>query len=71
MNSAVLRAYAYGGPDRASYTRLIMTQQNATHDRLVRCLGGGNSLGESRVAMAEVQIGGIPKPCAQEVAPTP
>jgi len=48
-----------------------MTRQNAMHDRLVQCQGGGNSLGESRVAMAEVQIGGIPKPCAQEVAPTP
>jgi hypothetical protein len=48
-----------------------MTQHSATFGRLVRCQGGGNSLGESRVAMSEVQIGGIPKQSAQEVAPTP
>ena len=66
-----MRANRYGGPGGASYTRLIMPQQKATNGRLVRCQGGGNSLGESRVAMSEVQIGGIPKLSPQEVAPTP
>lgn len=71
MNSAVHRANPYGGPGRAPYTRPIMPQQKAKNGRLVRCHGGGNSLGESRVAMSEVQIGGIPKLSPQEVAPTP
>jgi hypothetical protein len=71
MNSAVQRANSYGGAGGAPYTLVIMTQQRATSGRLVRCHGGGNSLGESRVAMSEVQIGGIPKQSAEEVAPTP
>ena len=35
------------------------------------CQQGGNSLGQSRLAMSEVQICGIPKLSLQEVAPTP
>jgi hypothetical protein len=47
-----------------------MTQENATIHRLSRCQQGGNSLGESRVAMSEVQVCGIPKLSTLEVAPT-
>jgi len=32
---------------------------------------GGSSLGTPRAALSEVQICGIPKPSALEVAPTP
>jgi len=49
----------------------VTTSQSVTKGRLFLCQQGGNSLGESRVAMSEVQICGIPKLCAQEVAPTP
>jgi hypothetical protein len=48
-----------------------MTEQNATHRRLYRCRREGNSLGQSRLAMSEVQICGIPKLSLGEVAPTP
>jgi hypothetical protein len=48
-----------------------MTEQNATHGRLYLCRREGNSLGQSRLAMSEVQICGIPKPSLGEVAPTP
>ena len=48
-----------------------MTEQNATHGRLYRCRREGNSLGQSRLAMSEVQICGIPKPSLVGVAPTP
>jgi len=52
-----------------------MTRQSVTNCRLncqlFLCQQGGNSLCQSRVAMAEVQIGGIPKPSMQEVDPTP
>lgn len=48
-----------------------MTPQSVTSRRLFPCQPGGNSLGQSRVAMAEVQIGGIPKQSMQEVDPTP
>ena len=48
-----------------------MTEQNATHGRLYRCQQEGNSLGQSRLAMSEVQICGIPKLSLGEVAPTP
>jgi len=71
MNSGGERAKCAGSGCGDSYTLLIMTRQSATHGWLVRCQRGGNSLGESRVAMSEVQIGGIPKQSAQEVAPTP
>ncbi len=47
-----------------------MTPQSATSRQLFLCQQGGNSLGQSRVAMAEVQIGGIPKQGMQEVDPT-
>ena len=54
-----------------SYTEQIMTEQNATHGRFYRCRREGNSLGQSRLAMSEVQICGIPKLSLGEVAPTP
>ena len=41
------------------------------HGRLSRRRQGGNSLGQSRLAMSEVQICGIPKLSTGEVAPTP
>jgi hypothetical protein len=47
-----------------------MTSDEVTHGRLDRCQGG-ISLGQSRVAMSEVQICGIPKRSPQEVASTP
>ena len=56
---------------RLSYTEQIMTEQNVTHGRLYRCRREGNSLGQSRLAMSEVQICGIPKLSLGEVAPTP
>ena len=48
-----------------------MSGQSALHGRLDRRPQGGNSLGQSRLAMSEVQICGIPKLCLREVAPTP
>jgi hypothetical protein len=48
-----------------------MTGQNATDGRLYRSRREGNSLGQSRLAMSEVQICGIPKLSLGEVAPTP
>lgn len=48
-----------------------MTEQNATHGWLYLCRREGNSLGQSRPAMSEVQICGIPKPSLGEVPPTP
>ena len=71
MNSAgFLRAWSWGC-HTLSYTRPIMTEQNATHGRLYLCRREGNSLDQSRLAMSEVQICGIPKPSLGEVAPTP
>jgi hypothetical protein len=48
-----------------------MTEQNATHGRFYLCRREGNSLDQSRLAMSEVQICGIPKPSLEGVAPTP
>ncbi len=48
-----------------------MTDDNAMQDRFCRSQQGGNSLGQSRLAMSEVQICGIPKLSNGEVAPTP
>ncbi|HEX4434608.1 MAG TPA: hypothetical protein VH012_07255 [Acidimicrobiales bacterium] len=48
-----------------------MTAQNAMQTRLVRSHQEGNSLGQSRSALSEVQICGIPKLSSGEVAPTP
>jgi hypothetical protein len=48
-----------------------MTERNAMHGRLYLCRREGNSLGQSRLAMSEVQICGIPKLSLGEVAPTP
>ena len=46
-----------------------MSQQKATY-QMFRSLQGGNTLVESRCAMSEVQICGIPKLCAGEVGST-
>jgi hypothetical protein len=46
-----------------------MSQQKATN-RMCRSLQGGNSLVAPRCAMTEVQICGIPKLVAGEVAST-
>jgi hypothetical protein len=46
-------------------------EQSATHALLDWCPREGNSLGQSRLAMSEVQICGIPKLSLGEVAPTP
>jgi len=59
------------GRGRVSYTGLTMTQHHALSARLISSQKGGNSLGQSRVAMSEVQICGIPKLSCLEVAPTP
>ena len=71
MNSAGIFAVWSKACHSPSYTERIMTEQNATHGRLYRCRREGNSLGQSRLAMSEVQICGIPKPSLGELAPTP
>ena len=71
MNSVGFLATWFRGCHIRSYTGLIMTEQNATHGRLYRCRREGNSLGQSRLAMSEVQICGIPKLSLGEVDPTP
>ena len=45
--------------------------RSTTNGRPSLCRQGGNSLGQSPAAMAEVQICGIPKLSIQEVASTP
>ena len=71
MNSAGFLGARSDGCHTLLYTHHIMTEQNATHGRLYRCRREGNSLGQSRLAMSEVQICGIPKLSLGEVAPTP
>ena len=71
MNSLLRTPSRAGGRDRVSYTEQIMTQQNMRNAWLVFGQEGGSSLGQSRVAMSEVQICGIPKLSSPEVAPTP
>jgi hypothetical protein len=71
MNSAGFLATWSKGCHTHSYTEQIMTGQNATDGRLYRSRREGNSLGQSRLAMSEVQICGIPKLSLGEVAPTP
>jgi len=71
MNSGRSFVQGFWYRDRVSYTEEIMTEQNATYGRLYRCQQEGNSLGESRLAMSEVQVCGIPKLSTGEVAPTP
>jgi hypothetical protein len=71
MNSAGSLALLFKGDHAVSYTDHTMIDTNATLDRLCRSQHGGNSLGQSRLAMAEVQICGIPKLSIGEVAPTP
>ena len=71
MNSLLHTPERVSGRSGVSYTGLIMTQQSALNVRLVSGQEGGNSLGQSRLAMSEVQICGIPKLSSLEVAPTP
>jgi hypothetical protein len=71
MNSAESLAARFKSDDGVSYTEGTMTDENAMHDRLCRSRQGGNSLGQSRLAMSEVQICGIPKLSSEGVAPTP
>jgi len=67
MNSAGSLARVLKGRHRLSYTDCIMTE----HTMTVRCDQEGNSLGQSRLAMSEVQVCGIPKLSIGKVAPTP
>ena len=67
MNSARSLAGVLKGRPRFSYTDCIMTERNMT----VQCDQEGNSLGQSRLAMSEVQVCGIPKLSIGKVAPTP
>jgi hypothetical protein len=71
MNSPRSFAVVLRGRDRLSYTEAIMTEHNATLSRGFRFDQEGNSLGQSRLAMSEVQICGIPKLRSEGVAPTP
>ncbi|MFZ0249357.1 MAG: hypothetical protein WAL61_05385 [Acidimicrobiales bacterium] len=48
-----------------------MTTHRVERSLLFRCHQEGNSLGQSRLAMSEVQICGIPKPGSGGVASTP
>jgi hypothetical protein len=67
MNSAGSLAVVLKGMHGLSYTDPIMTERNMT----ARCDQEGNSLGQSRLAMSEVQVCGIPKHCIGKVAPAP
>jgi hypothetical protein len=71
MNSPQSLASASRGGSTLSYTEVIMTAHNETQIRLVRSPQEGNSLGQSRLSMSEVQICGIPKLSSEGVAPTP
>ena len=50
---------------------MAMSVQTVNYCRVFRCPEGGSSLGLSRAAMSEVQIGDIPKLNSWEVAPAP
>ena len=65
----IFRRWFRGGT-ALSYTEGIM-EQSAAHGVVDRSQLGGNSLGQSRLAMSEVQICGIPKLSLGEVALTP
>jgi len=67
MNSARSLPIVLKGHEWLSYTDQMMTGHNMT----VRCDQEGNSLGQSRLAMSEVEVCGIPKLCSGRVAPTP
>jgi hypothetical protein len=71
MNSAGSLPVVLKGRDRLSYTELIMTEHTMACHRIFRGDQEGNSLGESRLAMSEVQVCGIPKLSLGKVAPTP
>ena len=70
MNSAGSLASVRDCRHRLSYTEPMMTEHNAMFSRLFGCEREGNSLGESRLAMSEVQVCGIPKLSIGKVAPT-
>jgi hypothetical protein len=70
MNSDGSPPSALEGRDRLSYTDLIMSTHAATQSRIFRCDREGNSLGQSRLSMSEVQVCGIPKLHTGEVAST-
>ncbi len=71
MNSVRNHARRVRRPEATSYTEWTMTG-HSTSVRLARWQQGnsGSSLGQARVAMAEVQICGIPKLSMLEVALT-
>ena len=76
MNSARSFALLFRSPNGVSYTEQIMTGQSALDRSLERCPQEGNSSGQSRLAMSEVQMSevqicGIPKLSLGKVAPTP
>jgi hypothetical protein len=71
MNSARSVLHLFRRHTTLSYTDDIMTEHNATCSRLFRCDQEGNSLGQTRLTMSEVQICGIPKLSIGEVASTP
>jgi hypothetical protein len=71
MNSAGSFAAWSKGSESAPYTDQIMTNQNALREWLCQSQPEGNSLGQSRLAMSEVQICGIPKLSSGGVASTP
>ncbi len=57
--------------DDVPYTGVIMTEQRKMHTDMSWWKQGGDSLLQSRLALAEVQICGIPKLSQGKVAPTP
>ena len=71
MNSAPIFVDRFRRRIRLSYTETIMTDAHDGASRQLRCHQGGNSLGLSRLSMAEVQMCGIPKLSVGEVASTP
>jgi hypothetical protein len=70
MNSLRWTARAFRGRLDVSYTQDVMTDASVTASRLSPAHQGGNSLGQSRAALSEVQICGIPKASLLEVAST-
>ena len=71
MNSARSFAALFKSRNGVSYTEQIMTGQSAMDGPLERCPQEGNSLGQSRLAMSEVEVCGIPKLSLGEVPSTP
>jgi hypothetical protein len=74
MNSAGSLAARSRGRDSVSYNQTIMTGQRTRqweHRQSDLCPCQGYALRQSRLALSEVQIFGIPKLSLGEVAPTP